>query len=212
MSKFEITGLFIGKAETLESGQVSAIRKKGVESLNILKTHVESDEIVDQKHHGGEMRAIHHYSQFNYDHLKKSFPDISDRFVPGSFGENILTNELTEKELSIGEIYQLGSAKVQLTVCRRPCATINGSYHDNRVLKEVIASGHVGWFYRVLEAGVVSLGDTLELLEKPHPDLLISKLFDQGYKAPKFSDIHFLRACLATELMDKGWKPKLLNL
>jgi MOSC domain-containing protein YiiM len=77
------------------------------------------------------------------------------------------------------------------------------------VLKEVINSGHVGWFYKVLEEGTVNIDDELELIEKPHPDLSISKLFDQGYKAPKFSDTEFLRACYQTGLMDKGWKPKL---
>lgn len=207
--KHLIKGLFLGAKETLPNGQESAIRKKSVESIKINFTHISDDAIVDQVHHGGEMRVIHHYSQYNYHILKNKFPDIANRFQPGSFGENILTEELTEKDLFIGDIYQLGSAKVQLTVARRPCATINQSYQDSRVLKEVMSTGHVGWFYKVLEEGSVKLGDYLEFIERPFPNLKVSDLYDQGY-APgaKFKNRNFLNLCLATGLMDKGWKPK----
>jgi len=76
-------------------------------------------------------------------------------------------------------------------------------------LKEIIRSGRTGWFYRVLEEGVVQEGDYLSLLESPFPDLPVSKLHDQGYGLEKFSDLDFLRRCYDTGLMDKGWKPKL---
>ena len=210
MSRYKVLGLFTGKAQTLPNGQVSAIKKNLVQELKIETHKLPQDEVVDQKYHGGDMRVIHHYSEVNYTHLKKTFPEIADRFIPGSFGENLYTNELTESELCIGDIFSLGEAKVQLTVPRRPCATINQSYEDNRVLKEVMSSGHVGWFYRVLGPGVVKVGEKLVLLERPNPSLQISKLHEQGYaKGPKFYNKEFLKACYETGLMDKGWKPKL---
>ena len=111
--------------------------------------------------------------------------------------------------LYIGDIYQLGSAKVQLTVSRRPCATINHNYQDGRILKEILKTRHFGWFYRVLEEGVLRAGDYLELLERPYCTLPISKLSEQGYGDKKFADTEFLKACYETNLMDKGWKPKI---
>lgn len=122
---------------------------------------------------------------------------------------NILTDELTEADLCIGNIYSLGTAKVQLTVCRRPCAKINYAYQDERILKEVIRSGHVGWFYQVLEEGEVRQGDSLELLEQPFPGLSLAKLHEQDYGSERLNDKGFLEQCLQTGLMDKGWKPKL---
>ncbi len=210
MSEYKILGLFTGKAQTLPNGQVSAIRKELVQELKVELHSLPDDEVVDQKHHGGDMRVLHHYSEKNYSHLKTKFPEIAERFTPGSFGENIYTNELTESELCIGDIFTLGSSKIQLTVPRRPCATINQSYQDKRILKEVIESGHVGWFYRVITPGIVKLGDQLTLIERPHPELKISDLHLQGFaKGPKFSDRTFLEKCFATNLMDKGWKPKI---
>ena len=208
--KYKVLGLFTGTPQTLKNGQLSAMKKTAVDKITITKETIVGDEIVDMKHHGGDMRVIHHYSKVNYDHLKKQFPEISQRFIPGSFGENIYTEELTEKELFIGDIYQLGSAKVQITVARRPCATINNVYEDNRILKEVLQTGHVGWFYRVLKEGEVSVGDHLEFLERPYPNLKVSALYNEGYGAgEKFKNFDFLKECLNTDLMDKGWKPKI---
>ena len=206
---YAVQGLFTGKKETLPNGQESAIRKKPTQT-HILKSHrIQDDTVVDQRFHGGDMRVLHHYSEKNYQHLKKKFPEIAERFIPGSFGENLYTNELSENDLCIGDIFNLGSAKIQLTVPRRPCATLNNSYEDKRILKEVINCGHVGWFYRILEEGEVKISDHLTALERPFPNLKITKLFEQGYGKEKFKDLGFLKACYETGLMDKGWKPKL---
>lgn len=207
--KYRILGTYISTPELLRNKLETAIVKKAVDKLIITKHAIHGDQVANTKYHGGDMRVIHHYSQKNYDVLKFRFPEIADRFIPGSFGENIFTNELTEAELNIGDIYSLGSAKVQLTVSRRPCATINLSYDDDRILKEVMQSGRTGWFYRVLEEGEVKPGDYLEFLERPFPELSVSKLYNQGYGTDRFSDKEFLKRCLETGLMDKGWLPKI---
>ncbi len=209
MSKYKILGTFTGKTKTLPNNVESSIIKQPTNILIIKKDSIDQDEVTNKKHHGGDMRVVHQFSMKNYKYLKEKFPDISQRFIPGSFGENILTEELTESELNIGDIYTLGTAKVQLTVCRRPCATINYAYNDDRILKEVISSGRAGWFYRILEEGEVKVGDYLELVESPFPHLSLSKLHDQGYGEHRFSDREFLRRCIDTGLMDKGWTPKI---
>jgi MOSC domain-containing protein YiiM len=205
----KILGLFTGKIQELSNGQMSGTENSQVPEINILKTHIQGDEVFLQKHHGGDMRVIHHYSQKNYDHLKSKFPEIADRFIPGSFGENLLTQELDETKLCVGDLFKLGEVELQLTVIRRPCATMNIHYADSRVLKEILSSGKSGWFYTVLKEGIVKNCDELIFIERPYPELKLTKLFDQGYKAPRFSDIEFLRACYRTGLMDKGWKPKI---
>ena len=73
MSRYKVLGLFTGKAQTLPNGQVSAIKKNLVQELKIETHKLPQDEVVDQKYHGGDMRVIHHYSEVNYTHLKKTF-------------------------------------------------------------------------------------------------------------------------------------------
>src|SRR5688572_12224013 len=109
MNKYKILGTFTGAVSTLPNKVDSAIIKHAQTVLQI-KTHaIEHDEVANTKHHGGDMRVVHHYSFKNYHYLKEKFPEIANRFVPGSFGENIVTEELTETELNIGDIYRLGS-------------------------------------------------------------------------------------------------------
>lgn len=207
--KYKVLGVFVGEARALPNGQLSAMPKNPIETLQIKKHKLPGNEVVNTEHHGGDMRVIHHYSEINYQYLKTTFPDIAEKFTPGSFGENLYTAELTEQELFIGDIYKLGSAKIQLTVSRRPCSTLNYSYEDTRILDEVLATGYVGWYYRVLEEGEVQVGDNLEFLERPYPNLKISDLYQQGYGSLKFQNLDFLQECLNTGLMDKGWKSKL---
>ena len=207
--KFKILNVFTGKVAKLANNKESAIIKHPAKVITLSKKSIDEDTNADKRYHGGEMRVVHHFSQKHYDYLKERFPDIAEKFVPGSFGENIITKELTEDELNIGDIYQLGTAKVQLTVCRRPCSTINYGYDDNRILKEIMATGRTGWFYRVLEEGVVKAGDELVFLERPFPNLQLSKLHDQGYGKKRFSDLDFLERCYQTGLMDKDWKPRI---
>ena len=49
-------------------------------------------------------------------------------------------------------------------------------YENNKVLKNIIDSGHFGWFYRILETGEIKKGDTLELIERPYPNINLHKL------------------------------------
>lgn len=208
MNTYKILGTFTGKPAKLANGLESAIIKHEASVLIIKKNVIQHDQVAN-KFHGGDMRVVHHYSLKNYESLKRAFPGIAERFVPGSFGENILTEELSENDLNIGDIYSLGSAKIQLTVSRRPCATINFAYQDDRILNEVIKSGHTGWFYRVIEEGEVRVGNHLKLLESPFHGLSVAKLHNQGYGKNKFSDLPFIRRCLDTGLMDPGWRAAL---
>jgi hypothetical protein len=57
----------------------------------------------------------------------------------------------------------------------------------------------------------VSVGDELTLLERPFPNMPVSRLYLEGYGPKKFQDKEFLKKCLNTGLMDKGWLPKILD-
>ena len=209
--KIKILFVLKGKVKKLNEFK-TGIRNHEVDELELKLTEIPGDEVHNMKYHGGDHRVVHQYAEEHYLHLKEKFPDISERFTPGSYGENILTEGMTEKDLCIGDIFSMGSAKVQLTASREPCATINRSYEDSRVLKEVIKTNRTGWFYRVLKPGVVKAGDFLELLERPYPDLPLERLFAEGFGKKEDRDLTFLKACLDTGLMDKGWTPVLESL
>jgi MOSC domain-containing protein YiiM len=212
MIKSKVHLVLKGRVKDYGQDFKTAIIKDPTHELIVSENSIEGDEVNNFKHHGGNTRVIHHYSEVHYAYLKQTFPEIADRFVPGSFGENIYTHELSEEDFCIGDIFNLGSTKIQLTASRRPCATINFSYKDQRILKEIMKSGRTGWFYRVLKEGTIKAGDVLEQVERPFPNLLLKRLHVEGYGQNGEKDLGFLKACLDSGMMDKGWKPALEKL
>ena len=168
----QISGLFIGKVEQRWPGrQPSAIAKQladGPQSLGALG--FELDEQADLKVHGGIDKAVHHYAADHYETWCCEKPELSEKLHPGGFGENISTQGITEKDLCIGDILSLGTAKVQVSQGRQPCWKLNAHLEDSSMAARFQQTGWTGWYYRVVESGVVNMGDSISLLERMHPD------------------------------------------
>ncbi|MDF5923529.1 3-alpha domain-containing protein [Pseudomonas aeruginosa] len=59
-------------------------------------------------------------------------------------------------------------------------------------------TGRTGWYYRVLEEGVVAAGDILQLVERRHPDWSLLRLSEVLFD--RRADAELLRQCLALPL------------
>jgi len=92
-------------------------------------------------------------------------------------GENLTVSDLTETTLTIGSIYQVGNALVQITQPREPCFKFAYKFGNQEVLKQFINHGHPGTYVRVLEEGVVNTGDTFELVEQAINSVTIYEFF-----------------------------------
>lgn len=214
LSRENILGLFTGKPKTLGPRKLlTAIDKTSVAgSVAVLKTGLQGDVVVDLKHHGGPDRAIHHYSQIHYQHLQEKFPEHAHLFVPGSYGENILTENITEKDLCVGDIFKLGSALIQVTEPRDPCGVIDLNYGIKGVLKEVFNSGRFGWFYRVLEVGKVQTGDYLEFVDRTSPQFALDKIISEVFlKRGKNKDLFFLNEVYQNADLSDRFKKHILK-
>lgn len=58
---------------------------------------------------------------------------------------------------------------MQVSQTRSPCWKIDLRLKVNGASRFVEAAGITGWYYRVLEPGLIAAGDTIELLERPTP-------------------------------------------
>ncbi|CAK1361371.1 hypothetical protein CB0940_03244 [Cercospora beticola] len=148
----------------------SAINKLQVEgSIFAGKTGLDGDEHV-YKHHGGIDRAIHQYNPDHYADWRAEEPPAPALFDIGGFGENLTTTNMNEENVCVGDLYRLGEEIIlQVSEPRNPCYKLNIRFQWPRVLKRVQRTGRVGWNFRVLQTGYVKKGDTISLLERPHP-------------------------------------------
>lgn len=131
--------------------------------LGLGKLGFEGDGVGDMKHHGGPDKAVCLYCLEHYTYWENV---LGISLPPAAFGENITTGGLTEEDVCIGDIFQLGSAFIQVSQPRQPCKTLAARYGRADMVKLVVDSGRTGFYCRVIEEGVVEKASPFVLKEK----------------------------------------------
>jgi MOSC domain-containing protein YiiM len=173
-----VLALHIGKARERWPGRPpSAIGKQAVQRpLALLREGFAEDEQADRQVHGGPEKAVHHYPCDHYAHWRETFPDHASVFAIGGFGENIATEGITEETVCLGDRFRLGSALVEICQGRQPCWKLSSHTGIPEMAARLQKSGRTGWYYRVLEEGMVAPGDMLTPVERPLPDWPLSRI------------------------------------
>lgn len=167
-----IVSLQVGRPRTERTGTgrvwESAIVKEAIaERVALGEINLAGDEQADKRHHGGPDKAVCCYSAEHYPHWRAL---LSLDMLPGAFGENFTTEGLTEERACIGDVFTAGSALVQISQPRQPCANISRRWGRPDLPRRMEQNGWTGFYLRVLRTGEVSAGDALTLVERPHPD------------------------------------------
>ncbi|MET4808160.1 MOSC domain-containing protein [Limibacillus sp. MBR-115] len=166
---FKIRSVMVGKISPLGRNRVaSGIFKRQVgQPVRVTFSGLVGDHQGDTKHHGGPEKAVHHYAFEHYALWRTENPMLAPHLTnAGAFGENISTEGLTEADVCIGDIFRLGTARVQVSQGRQPCWRLNERFQDSSMARLVQASGRTGWYYRVLEEGQVMVGDSIALIDR----------------------------------------------
>ncbi|MBP1977398.1 MOSC domain-containing protein [Cohnella thailandensis] len=145
---------------------LTGIRKRPASGpLRLTKLGFEGDGQADLAHHGGADKAVcvYPYEHYPYWQAKLGMP-----MAFGAFGENATMSGWTEEQVRIGDILRLGGAVVQVSQPRQPCFKLSVRYGIAELPLWVQQSGFTGYYFRVIEEGVVAAGDPALLLE-PHP-------------------------------------------
>lgn len=181
-----VEAICAGKASSLPDGKRSAIVKSPLDGpAEIGPGGVAGDEQVDRRHHGFPAMAVHLYPADHYAWLREQFGDLPALSRPGSMGENLFVQGIDETSFHIGDRFRLGTAIIELSQPRQPCATIERHLGRKGVVKAIVASGRCGMFFRVVEPGTARAGDTLDLLEQGAADWTVRRAFHLVYGASK---------------------------
>jgi len=156
--------IFIGGVRPLPvSGRPTGMYKSRVNSpIQIGPEGLRGDRQADRRVHGGPEKALHLYPARHYAMLAAMFPAAASLLAPGAIGENLSTDALDEGDVRIGDVWQLGSAKIQACQPRSPCWKIDERFACDGMAQFIAASGLTGWYWRVLQPGTVAPGEPLE--------------------------------------------------
>lgn len=200
METIPITGLFTGRAVERWPGKPpSAIGKSAAEGqCTVTLDGIAGDEQADLTVHGGPEKAIHHYPADAYPLWQAELGEAAAAFGPGHFGENVSTSGWTEDDVAIGDVFRLGTARVQICQGRQPCWKLVSHTGVEQMAFLVRKTARTGWYYRVLEEGTVSLGDSLARESRDSPEWTVrrvtSALFDRRLEPALAAEIAALPA------------------
>ncbi|MCZ2291953.1 MAG: MOSC domain-containing protein [Burkholderiales bacterium] len=134
------------------------------------------DEQGDTRAHGGIDKAVHVYPWSHYAWWRERDPQQPLFERPGAFGENLSVEGLDESDVCLGDEWRIGTVRLVLTQGRQPCYRLNLRFGVPDMAAQVQQSLRTGWYFRVLEPGMLAAGDVPELLRRPHPEYSVARV------------------------------------
>lgn len=181
----------------------TGIFKEPVEGrVHLGKLNLDGDAQADLRGHGGPNRAVYAYSIENYDHWKKELG--RDDFGHAQFGENFTVTEMLEDRVCVGDVFQVGGARVQVTQPRVPCFKLAIKMGDPGIVKKFLQSCRVGFYLRVLQEGEVGAGDRIELIESDPERMTVQEICHLYYF--DLENLDDRRRALRIEALSPGWR------
>jgi MOSC domain-containing protein YiiM len=135
---------------------------------------LDGDVQVNKKHHGGEGQAVYAYAQEDADWWAA---ELDRELPPGRFGENLRTTGLDVTHAVLGEQWQVGTALLQVTAWRTPCANFARFWGIPDLVKRFAAHGATGAYLRVLTPGEIGAGDAVEVVGRPDHGITVETAF-----------------------------------
>lgn len=172
-----------GAADVLDRPWESAIHKSPIAgAARMSSLGVAGDAQADTRVHGGPEKAVLAYATEHYD----SWRTVLDpgELGPGAFGENLAVTGFAETTVAIGDVWAVGSARLQVSQPRGPCWKLVRKFRREDLVERVLENGFTGWYLRVLEEGVVQAGDVVTVVDRPHAKLTIAAVHRVLYERP----------------------------
>lgn len=161
-----------GAADPMDRPWVTGFFKAPVAGpVRVGATNLEGDGQADLRVHGGPDKAVLLYAAAHYPAWRG---ELGAEMPFGAFGENLAVEGMTEQTVCIGDVYDAGTARLQVAQPRGPCWKIARRWKMRDLSARVQRHGRTGWYARVLRQGVLQAGDALTLVERPHPEWTVA--------------------------------------
>lgn len=171
-----IVGVFVGGPQTLrdERGEWrSSIARASVSGPVQLEHRGLVGDQATQPYHGTPELAVCLHFLAHYQFWNQRY---GLKLLPGAVGENLTLGAVDEADICAGDIFRVGTARLQISAPRTPCET--QARHVGRAdwVKLTLQELRTGLYARVLAPGTFQAGDELILEQRPNPGLTMRAL------------------------------------
>jgi MOSC domain-containing protein YiiM len=158
-------------------GMPTAIDKRAAAGRVRVETlRLAGDRVGDPSRHGGADQAVYVYAR---EDAAWWATELGRVVTPGSFGENLSTQDIDLTGAVIGEVWMVGTAVLQVSCPRVPCHTFAGFWGVPDLVKRFTARATPGTYVRVLSEGEgeVGAGDRIEVANRPNHGVTVGVAF-----------------------------------
>jgi MOSC domain-containing protein YiiM len=171
--------------------------------VRVGKLNLDGDRQADLKVHGGVNKAVYAYSVENIEYWCKRLKrgDLG----AGTFGENLTVDERLETDVAIGDEFEIGTARFQVSQPRLPCFKLGIAMGDPLFPKIFQSSRRTGFYLRVLREGVISAGDSIRRFctSDAEPVTVAEMVRIISARRPSRADAE---RALKLQALSEGWK------
>jgi len=170
--------------------------------VRVAKLNLKGDQQSDLSVHGGIDKAVYAYPSEHYPFWREELPGTD---LPwGVFGENFTTKGLLEETVHIGDRLRIGSAEFVVTQPRMPCFKLGIRFGRSDIVKRFLQSGRSGFYLAVLREGEVTVGDSIELLERDEHGITVTDVVNLYRRDATNQDL--LRRVSELPSLPKSWR------
>jgi ferredoxin-NADP reductase/MOSC domain-containing protein YiiM len=162
----------------------------------------EGDQQADHMGHGGEQRALFVYQLESY----RYWLDFLGReeFVMGQFGENLTVSGMADDEVCVGDRYRVGGTVLEISQPRVTCYKVGIRLNDERMPALLVKHRRPGFYFRVIQEGVVSAGDGIQKLADGPGRMSVADI--DGLLYTSAHPVEKLDQALRIDALSVGWR------
>lgn len=192
------------------NGELSSYVKHPVEGTAWLTmdARVGNAQNVPSVETGYSDSTIHHFPFENYAFFAAERPEHAETLSAYAFAENISTIGVSEWDVCLGDRFRIGTTEVELSQGRTPCWRLGHRFRDPSMVEAVVKTRRAGWYYRTLAPGRFTVGDQIELLDRPYPQWPVARAF--GIIVAGDDDPKGLAELMLMDRLGDGWRRRAL--
>lgn len=158
----EVISLNVGKPVTVDFHgkplETGIYKMPAAGQVRLRLKGFDGDGQADLVNHGGADKAVCVYPLEHYAYWEQQ---LGRKLEYSAFGENLTVSGLLEAEVCIGDIYEIGSALLQVSQPRFPCFKLSQKHGPADMPAKVLSTGYSGFYLRVLREGAIAAGDAI---------------------------------------------------